>query len=295
MINHLISANSIQLHKSPDLHTKALKLITSLITGDSTTWKKLLKPHEMFITEIVSNKFCNIDVDKCDYILRDELSVKNCVTLKPFISFIQRARIVIDENGTSHIGYHADDFELIENLFYNRAHLHMNVYQHWQVAGVEKMVRDICTRSAAGGVKISGLPLTEVHQDHLAYLQLDDSVLNLIKNTKSENELVREAQAILKNLIEGRFYELIYESTDGQVTAVYETLVKKFGPIFCIVGKYIPSAEVPTNVPLYNDNGDIVQMTSDLKLGYKSSFIFCEDPDKVPVVRNFIYSLNNNI
>lgn len=255
-----------------------------------------MNPEEMFITEIVNNKFCNIDVDKCDYILRDEQHVGNAVTIKPFIDFLQRARVVYEENGTSHIGYHMADFELIENMFYNRAYLHMNIYQHWQVAGVEKMVKDICIRSAAGGMKVANLPLTEVHQDHSAYIQLDDTVLDIIKNTKTDNKLVCEAQTILENLTERRFYRKVWESSDCEAKTVHETLVKKFGPIFCIVQKLIPNAEVPSNVPLYNDNGDNVNMTSDLKLSYQSSIIFCEDPDEVVLynVKNFIDSLKNN-
>jgi len=218
------------------------------------------------------------------------------VSLKPFMDFLQRARIVYDEDGTSHIGYHAADFELIENLFYNRAYLHMNIYQQCRVAGVEKMVKDICTRGAAGGIKIAGLPLNEVHQDHLAYLQLDDSVLDRIRNSKTDNQLVREAQAILRNLNERRFYEMVWEGRNEESKTFHDMLVKKFGPIFSIVGKVIPYAEVPSNIPLYTDNGDNVKMTSNLKLSYKSTFIFCEDPDAVVLtnVKNYIDTLNNN-
>lgn len=128
----MLVANNIRLDESSETHDKALKLITSLITGDSKTWSQLLTPAEMFLTEIVSNKFCNIDVDKCDYLLRDSQYLKEYVEVKPFIGFLSRARILYDSDGVSHIYYHQDDFELIENLFYNRAYFHMNIYQQHQ-------------------------------------------------------------------------------------------------------------------------------------------------------------------
>lgn len=297
MIEHLISSNNIQLHETPDLHKFALRLTTSLITGDCKVWKELLKPQEMFITEIVSNKFCQIDVDKCDYILRDKFYVKDFVTLKPFSEFLQRARIVFDDYGTSHIGYNLKDFKLIENLFYNRAYLHMNIYQHHRVAAAEKMVKDICVKSAAGGVTVGNLPLTEVHRNNDAYLQLDDTVLNLIANSQINDSRIDEANTILENLNAGtRHYSMVYESCDDDAKTVLDALVEKFGQIFCAVQKSIPSAEVPSNIPLYDDSGKLVSMKSTLKLSYNSTMIYCVNPDSdVSSVKRFIDSLNNNI
>lgn len=293
-IEHLIKSNGIKLDESPERHEFALRLITSLITGDCETWAELLEPEDYFITEIVSNKLCNIDVDKCDYILRDQHYVSDHVTLKPFADFLQRARIVFDSDGISHIAYHCDDFELIENLFYDRAYLHMNVYQNHQVAACEKMVKDICVKAAAGGVKIANLPLTEVHQDQSGFLQLDDSVLEVIEESEIENPLVKESQSILKNLNDGRHYQLVWESNDDAKT-IFDALVKKFDDIFCIVPKRIPSAEVPTNIPIYGNDGKLMEMKSSLRLSFESTMIFCVKLEEVKNVKNFIDSLNNNI
>lgn len=295
MIEHLISTNNIKLHDSPKTHKFALTLITSLITGDSKMWKKILKPEEMFVTQIVSNKFCNIDVDKLDYILRDHEYVKQFVELKPFINFIERAKIVKDESGTTHIAYHYDDFELIENMFYNRAYLHMNIYQFPKVAGTERMVKDICVKASAGGVTIDNLPLTEVHMDDNAFLKLDDTVLDLIESSGIDNNLVHEAQSILTNLYERRFYDPVWESNYNE-SNLLEDLEKKFGSVFCKVEKFIPSAEVPKNIPLYK-NDEMMEKSSDLRLSYKSNIIYCVKPDEVLInnIRNFIDSMNNNV
>lgn len=297
MINHLITSNNIKLDANEDDHNRALSLITSLITGDSKTWQNLLQPDEMFLTEIVSNKFCNIDVDKFDYILRDKHHVEEHVVLRPFEKFLDRSQIIFDDKGVSHIGYHAEDFELIENLFYNRSYLHMHIYQHKDVAGAEKMVKDICSKADAGGVTIDGFPLTQAHLDNKAYLKLDDSVLDRIKSSEIENKSVASAQKILKMLLKKQIYEMVWESVDDDAEGIFNALVDKFGDIFTTVQKFIPSADVPSNIPLYNVDGESFSKTSKLQLKYKSKMIYCTEPDVKTIdnVKSFIDSLNNNV
>jgi HD superfamily phosphohydrolase len=297
MIHHMMKSNKIRLDESSELHDKALRLITSFITGDCETWNELLQPSEMFLTEIVSNKFCAIDVDKCDYILRDTQHVKQHVEMKPFIGFLERSKIVYDDSGISHIGYHADHFELVENLFVNRSYLHMNIYQCHQVAAAEKMVKDICVKADAGGVEIAGIPLTEVHLNSEAFNQLDDSVLDLIMFSKIDNEFVDEARKILGDLEKKRLYKIVWESIDDDCESILETLVKKFGSIFTKVKKLIPAAEIPSNIPFYKDDGSLIKKESKLRLSYSSTIIYCVKPDDVVVnnVKNFIDSLNNNV
>lgn len=308
MIEHMFRVNNIRLHTSADKHEKALRLITSFITGDCITWRELLTPKEMYLTEIVSNKFCSLDVDKCDYLMRDlhyffervtvkpsnDLSERE--TVKPFKDFLARARIVFDTNGTSHIGYHEDDFKSIEQLFFNRAYFHMNVYQQKQVAAAEKMVKDICSKGSAGGVTVAGLELTEVQQNCNAYTNLDDSVLDLIANSEINNKFIKEAKRCLKDLHENRRYSFVSEPVNNNGLKICKQLSDKFGSVFCVVDKFIPAAEVPPNIPFYKDNLERVQLASSLKLSYKSEMIFCTSPDKVVLtkVKSYVDSMSNN-
>lgn len=292
-IEFMIQDNNIKLHELPHRHNFALRLISSLITGDKKAWAELLSPQEFYITEIVSNKLCNIDVDKVDYILRDQ-SYLSHIILKPFSGFLDRARVVFDAFGVSHIGYNVADFNLIENMFFNRAYLHMNAYQHRQVAGCEKMVTDICVKAAAGGVKIENLPLTEVHKNQSAFLKLDDSVLDVIKESGIDNPLVKEAQKILEDLDGERYYECVWESKDDGMN-IYNSLVDKFGDVFCTVGKKIPAADVPTNIMIYNESGLLVPMTSSLELSFESTLIFCKVAGIGQSAKEFTDSLNNNV
>ncbi|CRL00100.1 CLUMA_CG013381, isoform A [Clunio marinus] len=296
MINHMVTSYNIKLDNSPENHEYALKLIFSLIAGDAKSWTQLLKPQEIFLTEIVSNKFCNVDVDKCDYLLRDTHYVRSMVEVKPFIEFLTRAKIVYDDDGTSHIGYHENDFHLIENMFFNRAYFHNNIYQHYKVVGVEKMVRDILVKCDAGGFMLSDHRLSEVQSDPSKYLSLDDSVLEQIKDSNLDNQLMNDGKKIYENLTKGKLYTMVWENLDEDKT-IFKALIDKFGTIFCEVRKLIPSAEVPLNIPLYNDQGTRTSKKSNLKLSFKSTLIYCVDADDVTVnnVKNFLNSLNNNM
>ncbi|CAG9800058.1 unnamed protein product [Chironomus riparius] len=293
MINHMIKCNNINLHPDPSTHNNMVELTCSLITGDYKTWNRLLKPSEMFLTEVVSNKYCNIDVDKFDYILRDF----NCVQrqLLPFVDLLDRARIVFDAENVSHIGYHVDDFHLIENLFINRANYHMDVYQFYKVVGIEKQFRDACYLADNGGFKLLNYSITDIQQDCASYCHLNDTLLDLICNESDNNHpLMLKAQELIKNLENGKFYELIYETKDNmEISSAYDKLVGKFGDIFCIVKKVIPCASVPDNIPLYDDNGKLVQRISNQKLDYESILIFCKAFDPT-IVQNTCNYLNNN-
>lgn len=288
----MIRKNNILFHSDLEIHDNIVELTCSLITGDFNVWKKLLKPSEMFLTEIVSNKYCNIDVDKFDYILRDNKYVGH--KLEPFLEFLDRARIVSDSENVSHIGYHVDDFPLIENLFINRANYHKSVYQFYKVAGIEKQFRDACYLADNGGFKLAGFSITEIQRDCQNYCCLDDTVLDKILEEISDNPLMKEAQELLRNLNNGKFYELIFETKDlNEINCTYSKLVNKFGDIFCKVVKYVPNAQIPENVPLYDDDGDNVQRISNEILDYESTMIFCKAFDSI-MVQNTSNFLNNN-
>lgn len=90
--------------------------------------------------QIVNNKFCEIDVDKWDYIMRDSYYLRNAITLPlDFSALFKGASIAYDNDNVSHISYHIEDKPLIYQLFMNRKLLHLKVYQDPYVAIVEEM------------------------------------------------------------------------------------------------------------------------------------------------------------
>jgi len=286
MIQDMFRKNDLKLNDD------AVQLINSLITGDSTVWKRLLTPSQWFLTEIVSNKHCHIDVDKCDYLLRDEHHIK--LGSQPFIDFLDGARVSFDASGYSHIAYNANDFHLIENLFANRANFHMKIYQHATVASAENMVKDICVMADKAGFAFQGVPLTLTQCDCSSFLHLDDSVLALIGESDICNEPMLEAKHTLKSLNDGKHFQLVGEMSADEANDVFNKLTEKFGAIFCQVMKKIPYAEVPTNIPLYDDaTNQLVEMRSSLKLSYESVMIFSKRADDQALLKEIKNFLNN--
>lgn len=88
----------------------------------------------------MNNKYCEIDVDKWDYIIRDSYYLRNAIDLPlDFSALFEGAAIAYDVDNVSHISYHIKDKPRIYQLFMNRKLLHLNVYQDPSVAIVEEM------------------------------------------------------------------------------------------------------------------------------------------------------------
>lgn len=289
MLEFMLQDNHIELHEDPVRHKYALRLISSLIRGDCDEWRALLQPNEVYLTEIVSNKFCEIDMDKCDYILRDALYTE--VKIDDFISFMDRAKVVVDkDSGETHIGYHEQDFHLVEKIFRNRAMLHDKVYQSEQVMICEKMVKDICDEASKGGVKIAGKPLCEVQLDDSAYLKLDDSVLEIIRECSLDNSHVVRAKEILSNLQNGKYYKKIWESHDD-TKRFRDEIKSKFGDVLWQMK--IPKSQIPKNIQFYTNNDDLVPMESELDLSKEYWLILTDDKHESDI-KMTLDGLNNN-
>jgi HD superfamily phosphohydrolase len=316
IIDYMLTSNNIQLDADENNHNQMRDLIFALINADSTTWNSLLRPSERFLTEIVSNKHCHLDVDKVDYLLRDSHYTKQ--KIRPFFEFINRARVVYDSNGISHIGYPSSFFPLIENIFINRAYFHKFVYQDTRVVGVERQVKDICKLADEANFKISGYRLSHVHRNCKVYTSLDDSIIEQIQLSSIMHDKMDEAKELIRKLKNNEYYELVseeirisfvkiyqnnyciivqvYESSrDKEIEYVLERLGAKFGKDkFCKVKKFIPNAQVPHNIPFYDEAGDIVFKFSQHELAYSSILIYSKTFDPIINAEICDFLSNNN-
>jgi deoxynucleoside triphosphate triphosphohydrolase SAMHD1 len=293
MIKFMIKENNIKFHVDDVKHEFAVELISSLIKGDSIKWSEILKPEEIFLTEVVSNKHCEIDVDKCDYILRDHKHLNNnSIEFKDFVKFLERSKVVFDENKISHIGYHKDDFQLIENLFYNRAYFHEHVYQCNEVLACDRMVLDALNEATSGKFLFKNLQLSEVHKNDEAYLELDDSILDKIYESPIKNENMIKAKEIIVNLRTKKFYKNVLKSPNKN-RKILEDLKPKFKGNLHEVEMEIPKANVPNNIPLYSDASKaLVEKISDLQLA-KQSWLVYVDNEKYEEAQKVIETITN--
>ena len=154
------------------------------------------KGQEGFLYHIVANQINHLDVDKMEYIKRDAracgLSQGGFDT--DTMRIINAARVV---DGC--ICYHQKVYEDIYNLFQTRYRLHTTVYRHPAVVAIHYMVSD--------ALKYSGLPIEESIQDLDRFLQYDDTVLDVIRRSKSKD--MEKSRGIICRIDERRLYKVV--------------------------------------------------------------------------------------
>ena len=92
--------------------------------------------------QIISNKMCQIDVDKLDYIQRDCYHL-GLNTSETFSRIIQSVRVITTPNGNEVLGWPKKVGFNIFNLFATRYRLHKQVYNHHTIKAHEFIIVDI--------------------------------------------------------------------------------------------------------------------------------------------------------
>ncbi len=149
-----------------------------------------------FLYHIVANQVNHLDVDKMEYIKRDAracgLSQGGFDT--DTMRIINSARVV--DGG---ICYHHKVYEDIYNLFQTRYRLHTTVYRHSAVVAIHYMVSD--------ALRCSGLPIEQSIVDLDRFLQYDDTILDTIRRSKSDD--MRTSRAIIRRIDERHLYKVV--------------------------------------------------------------------------------------
>lgn len=86
-----------------------------------------------YLYEIISNKLCNIDVDRLDYLHRDSSSLGFPAFQSDYIIY----NVMIDKDG--HIGFNAKIYGEIRDFFDTRIRMFENVYLHHTSRKVDKI------------------------------------------------------------------------------------------------------------------------------------------------------------
>lgn len=136
----------------------------------------------LWLFQIVSNKYCEIDVDKWDYIMRDLFYLRD-VEHVPHVngetfSFFLRAEIKKDSDGVSHIAYRLDDLPEVRAFFATRRELRKRVYLHPRIEETEVTFCDIMKKSSRAGFLFNGRSIEEATEDIDEFVLLNDSVMN---------------------------------------------------------------------------------------------------------------------
>eukprot|EP00388_Colpodella_angusta_P043461 GDKK01059580.1.p1 GENE.GDKK01059580.1~~GDKK01059580.1.p1 ORF type:complete len:674 (-),score=121.80 GDKK01059580.1:96-2117(-) len=126
--------------------------------------------------DIVSNKRTGLDVDKFDYLLRD-----NCEGAAPLdVDRIMRYSKVLD----GEICYDIKESLNIHRVFAERAAMHRKMYNHRKVCAIELMICDVLDMLDP----VLKLSDPESLNDPETFLRLDDSCFDSIPNTVALSE-----------------------------------------------------------------------------------------------------------
>jgi HD superfamily phosphohydrolase len=127
ILKKLIKKNNIPISD------EELKVIGDLINPKTSNYEKWSKEFQVgkWIFEIISNPRNNVDVDKFDYINRDNRAIGLKLDVD-FSRLIMQARVINDE-----ICYPIQAKENLYHLFFIRYQLHRRIYSHKTVKSIE--------------------------------------------------------------------------------------------------------------------------------------------------------------
>lgn len=164
-----------------------IDLVQSLISGDAS----LLADDHKYLAEIVSNKYCEVDVDKWDYIMRDLFYLRFVegvaqVNADSF-SFFRRGQIKRDAQGVTHIAYPLADLSQLQCFFRTRRDLRKHVYLHPCIEASEVGFCELVKKADAAGFLFNGQRVAEATDQPLEFQHLTDSIMNHLEIWMANN------------------------------------------------------------------------------------------------------------
>ena len=161
-----------------------------------------------FKYQIVSNKICSIDVDKIDYIQRDNYHLGFGLNEK-YLRLIHDCRVV-QFNGSLVLGWPNKLEDEVLSLFASRYRLHKKVYNHHTVKSAEFSLKNILTKILEYEVPWNSLT------DNIISMPINEEVINM----KEEFDK-REFPKLLHE-------DVFYEESMGNMGAIIEKSYKQF-------------------------------------------------------------------
>lgn len=161
-----------------------------------------------FKYQIVSNKICSIDVDKIDYIQRDNYHLGFGLNEK-YLRLIHDCRVV-QFNGCLVLGWPNKLEDEVLSLFASRYRLHKKVYNHHTVKSAEYSLINLLKKILEFEVPWNSLT------DNIISMPINDEVINM----KEEFDK-REFPKLLNE-------DVLYEESMGNIGSIMEKSYKQF-------------------------------------------------------------------
>eukprot|EP00057_Strongylocentrotus_purpuratus_P021442 XP_011675916.1 PREDICTED: deoxynucleoside triphosphate triphosphohydrolase SAMHD1-like [Strongylocentrotus purpuratus] len=215
LLKYLIKRNSLEkkLEKC-DIKADELDFIYELILGveDET---KMLRKEKCYLYQIVNNKVNGVDVDRWDYCARDTyyLGMKSAFDFNrilPFVKVLKRK-----QGSKKELCFRDKVASDLNHMFLTRRRLHYTSYQHRVSNLITIMLKDAFRKAAdhlvfvgEGGKKYS---LLESVKDPMAFCQVNDTIINEIMRSPSQEPGMVKAREIIDRVHKRELYKCIYE------------------------------------------------------------------------------------
>jgi len=253
-------------------------------------------PKKYYLYEIISNKITGVDVDKWDYFLRDNKSLKIGITFD-YRRFLKNCLIVNwdffpDNPGkliVKRIAIRDKEFDNCQEMFLDRSRLHRKGYQHRVVKIFDVMLTDAFLSANPHFGRISGsegrtYSLSEAVNDVESLQKLtDDWVIQSIKN--SSDPKLAPARKILKRIDDRDKYKIIAQIENGSIEGSersYEESLKDAAGLFDLSEEDLENDDIlrPDDLCIFKIN---INMGKKDKSNPVLGMLFCDKQGKVEV------------
>jgi len=165
-------------------------------------------PEKFFLYEIVANKISSVDVDKFDYMMRDNVAMDLGLTFK-YKRFLSNIDLTECE-GKMRMCIRDKEAKSVKDMFLDRARLHRDGYQHRTILTIDRMILDLLLAADehllietenSGSFKLS-----EACDNLEAFCKLtDEYLLGLIKN--SSDVSLQTSRDMYKRIVRRQLYK----------------------------------------------------------------------------------------
>ena len=192
-----------------ELKPEEVDLICLMIVGKHDT------RYPAFLFEIVANSAYQLDVDKCDYLVRDahHLGISSPLQIERIFS---SARVL-----GGHICYHKKVYLQVLDIFMTRYRLHKEVYKHHAVVGIELQLVDILK------IVADVMDWKKMFAEH-KWIYITDSILDTIPLMRLEDpfkqKLLERAQTLFERLQTRKFYKIANNDLNSSTVTVKSVL-----------------------------------------------------------------------
>jgi len=220
MLDFIIKSNNLlPIFTANGLTEKDITFVKEMIYGpfhqgndNEAHWPYIGRgPEKFFLYEIVANKISSIDVDKWDYMLRDNSALGIGITFN-YKRFVLHSDIM-EVDGRNRLCLRDKEAESVQEMFLDRVRLHRKGYQHRTIKIIDRMILDalLAADSYLDILKTeTGKPirLSDACNDVSQFSKLSDDYLIRSIQFSSKPEL-EPARKILSSICKRQLYKLV--------------------------------------------------------------------------------------